>query len=66
MELVFVISNSPSIPSFAQRVATLIHTRGLRDSLIVTRQEIEDTIGDLVFQYYNANVKIHTTADTIT
>lgn len=60
------MSNSPSIPSFEQRVATLIHTRALRDSLIVTWQEIEDTIGDPTFQYYNSSVKIHTTTDTIT
>jgi transposase len=56
-------NKGPLIPIFEKRVNRWAYIGILEDGLLDAYQEVHDTIGDPVFQQYNA--KIHTAADTM-
>ena len=56
-------NKGPLIPIFEKSVNRWVYIQVLEDGLLDTLQEVEDTIGDPVFQQDNA--KIHTARDTM-
>lgn len=56
-------NKGPLIPIFEKRVDRWVYIGILEDGLVDAHQEVDDTIGDPVFQQDNA--RIHTAADTM-